>query len=85
MLPDLSHSFDPRPRRKLSLWGRASLTGYPRTVSACVQPFLDAGFRLAELRELAEEGAEVPVPRVLALRLDKPAGVQPLPGGPAGA
>ena len=70
--PDLSHYFDPRPRHKISLWGRASLTWYPRTVSAYVHAFLEAGFRLRELRELAEATAEAPVPRVLALRLEKP-------------
>jgi SAM-dependent methyltransferase len=72
-LRDLSDYFDPRERVKLSLWGRVPLTWYPRTMSAYVQAFLDAGFHLIELRERPEPETEVPVPRILALRLEKPA------------
>ena len=69
---DLGHYFDPRERVKLSLWGRVPLTWYPRTLSTYVQTFIDAGFSLRELRELPEPEAEVPVPRILALGLEKP-------------
>jgi SAM-dependent methyltransferase len=70
---DLGDYFDPHERVKLSLWGRVELTWYPRTLSTYVRTFLDAGFRLDDLRELPEPGAEVPVPRILALGLGRPA------------
>jgi ubiquinone/menaquinone biosynthesis C-methylase UbiE len=68
---DLNDYFDTREQSMLSLWGRVRLTWYPRTVADYLETFLDAGFRLARIRELAEPTGGARLPRVLALKLLK--------------
>jgi SAM-dependent methyltransferase len=63
--------FDERPQTKLSLWGKVELTFHPRTVTAYLSVFRDAGFHLRDFRELPDPTDEDRVPRILALRLDK--------------
>jgi len=63
--------FDETAQPKLSLWGRAELTFYPRTMSAYLDGFHEAGLRLRALRELPDPRDEARVPRILALRFDK--------------
>jgi SAM-dependent methyltransferase len=68
---DMGDYFDGRARVKLSLWGRVELTWYPRTVAEYVRPFLAAGLRLEEMREVPFEEDGVRLPRVLGLRFAK--------------
>ncbi len=69
--PGLADYFDARAHVKRSLWGKVDLTWYPRTVSDYLLPFLRAGLRLVDIRELPEEKAGVRVPRILVLKLGK--------------
>jgi len=69
--PGLGDYYDPAPRRKLTLWGKVELTWYPRTLADLLHTFFEPGFRLAALRELAEEREGSRIPRVLALRLER--------------
>lgn len=63
----LSHYFDRSEQLKRSLWGKADLTWYPKTVSDYITPFLTAGFELHAIEELGEEKKDVLIPRILIL------------------
>jgi ubiquinone/menaquinone biosynthesis C-methylase UbiE len=65
--------FSNQPRIKTGLWGKTELTWYARTNSDYVQLFIDAGLRLAEMREPLEQvDSANPIPfSVLALKFVK--------------
>lgn len=63
----LSHYFDRGEQLKRSLWGKADLTWYPKTVADYITPFLAVGFTLHAIEELGEERKDVSIPRILIL------------------
>jgi len=63
----LSHYFDRGEQLKRSLWGKADLTWYPKTVADYIRSFLAVGFTLHAIEELGEERKDVSIPRILIL------------------
>ena len=59
------------PQTKVSLWEKVPLTWYPRTISDYLLPFVQAGYTLADMKEIPEEHKGVKVPRILGLKFRK--------------
>jgi len=68
-----SNLFSNEPRTKIGLWGKTELTWYARTTSDYIQLFINAGFRLVEIREPLEQvNASKPISfSILALKFVK--------------
>lgn len=67
----LSHYFDKAAQTKRSLWDKAELTWYPKTIGDYLSAFISEGFRLDTIHEIPEEKQNIPIPRILILEFLK--------------
>ena len=69
--PNLKDYFSKEEQHKLSLWGKAELTWYPKTIADYTMPFVEAGLILKDIQELPEEKEGIRIPRILSLLFKK--------------
>lgn len=67
----LSHYFDKTAQTKRSLWDKAELTWYPKTIGDYLSAFIAEGFRLDTIHEIPEQKQNIPIPRILILEFLK--------------